>query len=132
MYLAFVVGQELLALFPSLGLAAYIRVSGLLCVWCGVVWCGVVWCGVCMHACVCVRVSVCCFLQLRALSVDLDETQAVLKRDLLGILRKADSQTSDVSKRAALGPAGGQAGGCNWIRPLVTLRVCGNGVLLDR
>lgn len=32
---------------------------------------------------------------LRALSVDLDETQAVLKRDLLGILRKADPQTSD-------------------------------------
>jgi len=82
--------------------------------------CGVLWCGVCMHAyvceCLCVRITVCCFLQLRALSVDLDETQAVLKRDLLGILRKADPQTSDVSKGAAFGLAGGQAGvtGCNW------------------
>ena len=64
MYLAFVVGQELLALFPSLGLAAYIRVSGLLCVWCGVVWCGVVWCGVvwCVHACVCMCACLCVLL----------------------------------------------------------------------
>ena len=55
MYLVFVVGQELLiALFSSLGLAAYIRVSGL-------VWPGVCVCGVCMHACVCVRVSVCAY-----------------------------------------------------------------------
>lgn len=33
------------------------------------------------------------------MSVDLNETQAVLKRDLLGILRKADSKASDVSER---------------------------------
>ena len=36
-------------------------------------------------------------LQLRALSVDLDETQAVMKKDLIALLAKAQGKAADVS-----------------------------------